>query len=145
MKLSTDAPEQHLAILCVAGFCVFVSVISAFTSGDEADQDVANQQASYLESGITKYDNPQLTWWEKLFCRGYQRSQGCGYRFMHPLKQKFEDLGIEVQEAPANKVNAVDYNGSLPTNRAFSGRIKVEHRHWEQPAWVKRNSTAQER
>lgn len=138
MKLNSEAPEQQLAILFIGGFCVLLSLLSMLGSGgdDAQTEEQETQLTSYVETGITKYKNPKLSWYERIFCRGYQRSASCSPRLVHPMRSKMEELGIEINDAPAGDPNAIDYNGSLPVNRAISGRIRMENRPWEQPAWM---------
>jgi hypothetical protein len=125
-KLNTDAPGQHVAILVFAGALVFLSVVEAIKSDSESDMPRLDQKRPYAESGETLYQNPQLTWYERHFCRGYQRSTACSYRLLHPFKEVLDENGINVKEAPPAHNSVVFYKGPLPSNRAFSGHISME-------------------
>ena len=127
MKLNTDAPEQHMAIIGIAGVFMALSLISSFKSKpvDNGIDTVAQQQVA--EGPL--YSNPNMTWYERAFCRGFQRASFCSYRFLHPMNEVIKEKGFEMEEAPAKNPGAVDYRGSLPVNRAISGRIKLEDRY----------------
>src|SRR5262245_40578430 len=97
MKLSEDAPGQHIAIMVVAGVFIFFSVISTLTAPDRTGgigEEVV--QGTYAETGEVRYGNPQMTWYERLFCRGFQRSSACSYRLLHPLKDSLEEQGVNI-------------------------------------------------
>ncbi|MCB0325022.1 MAG: hypothetical protein KDD69_15670 [Bdellovibrionales bacterium] len=124
MKLNEQAPEQHLAILVVAGIFVFLSIVEHFKA-DSPQAAGAERSGTYAETGETMYANPQMTWYERYLCRGYQRSSFCSYRLLHPFKDMFEDSGIKVKEAPPSK-NVIDYRGPLPANRAFRSKMLLK-------------------
>lgn len=123
-KLNTDAPGQHMAILVIAFVFIWLSAIEAIKAPSESDAERGIKRP-YAESGLTLYSNPQMTWYERMFCRGYQRTTACSFRLLHPFKEVFDDYGIVVKEEPPKK-NVIDYRGPLPTNRALSSRILLK-------------------
>ena len=122
-KLSEDAPGQHVAILGVAGIFIFLSLVESFKS-DKPSLDTL--KGSYSESGQTIYSNPNMTWWEKALCRGYQRSGYCSYKTMHPFRQVWEQNGIVVSERPPLKTSPIRYRGPIQGNRSLNGKMKLD-------------------
>lgn len=127
MKISTDAPEQHIAILVIAGLFMFLSLLSSLKS-NPVDNGINEEQQQQMAAG-PKYANPELTWYERAFCLGFQRSSFCSYRFLHPLNEVIKEKGIIMEEAPAKAPGAIDYRGKLPANRAFSRRMVLDKRY----------------
>lgn len=125
MKLNDQAPEQHLAILVLAGIFVFLSLVEQFKAPSEETIDV-RRSSDFAQTGRTLYDNPELAWYERYLCRGYQRSSFCSYRLLHPFKDVFEQNGIHVKEGPPAHDNVVDYRGPLPANRAFRSKLLLQ-------------------
>lgn len=125
MKLNDQAPEQHMAILVIAGIFVFLSVVDHIKASPTDEEGKKVRTGTYAETGETMYDNPQLSWYERYLCRGYQRSSFCSYRMLHPFKDVFDAHGIKVKESPPEK-NVVDYRGPLPKNRAFQSKILLK-------------------
>ena len=125
MKLNEQAPEQHMAILAVAGIFIFLSIVEQFKSSPAEEAARVRAKGAYAQTGETLYANPQMTWYERLLCRGYQRSSFCSYRMLHPFKDVFEEHGIRVKESPPKK-NVIDYRGPLPKNRAFRSKMLLK-------------------
>jgi len=122
-KLNADAPGQHTAILVLAFVAIWVSVLDAVKNPRD-DPSRQGPKAPYAVSGQTIYDNPNMTWYEKYFCRGYQRASFCSYRLLHPFKEVFDDHGIKVKESPPKK-NVIHYRGPLPKNRSLRSKIML--------------------
>lgn len=101
-KLNTDAPGQHMVILAMAGVFIFLSVVEAIKSPDQEESELINK-GSLLETGETRYRNPELTWYERYFCRGYQRSLFCSWKVLHPLTPVFEKHGVFIEARPPKK------------------------------------------
>lgn len=125
MKLNSDAPEQHMAILVVAGVCMFLSLISSLKS-KPIDNGISDPALAMPAGPL--YKNPEMKWYERAFCRGFQRSSFCSYRFLHPMNPVIEEMGIVMEEAPPENSGAIDFSGSLPVNRAINGRIRLTER-----------------
>lgn len=126
MKLNEQAPEQHMAILVVAGIFVFLSLVEQFKSSPAQDELGKNiRKGPYAQTGQTLYNNPELSWYEKYLCRGYQRSSFCSDRLQHPFNELFKANGITVKAEPSEKV--VDYRGPLPSNKAISSKILLQN------------------
>jgi len=89
LKLSDDAPEQHVAILAVGGVMILISLISMFGGSSKRQCRRAAENVHILESGETLHKNPQMKWYEKIPLPGYQRSLFCSSRFLHPLVEEY--------------------------------------------------------
>lgn len=123
-KLSEDAPGQHVAILCVAGVFIFLSLVESYKKDKGPSLDTL--KGSYSETGQTLYNNPQMSWWEKALCRGYQRSGYCSYKTLHPFMDVWSENGIRVAERPPAKTSPVRYRGPIQGNRSLSGKTKLD-------------------
>ena len=123
LKLSDDAPEQHVAILAVGGVMILISLISMF-GGSSKGNVVEQQKRAYLESGETLHKNPQMKWYEKYLCRGYQRSLFCSSRFLHPL---VEEYGLQVRDQPPKQEGVIRYRGPVPHGSLFSDKIVLDN------------------
>lgn len=122
LKLNSDAPGQHIAILVLAGVAIFLSVVESIKSPSSPEEVVRAPKGSYAETGETLYTNPQMSWWEKLMCRGYQRSTNCSYRLLHPI---IEQRGLDITVPPPKHDNVIKYRGPLPVNRALHRHIAI--------------------
>jgi hypothetical protein len=109
MKLNSDAPAQHKALLAVAGVLIFLSLVDVVKGGSDKSNATSNQVV--LARG-SKYQNPTLSWYDRIFCRGYQRSLSCGYNFYHPLRDELESQGKRIKEKKAPD-GVVLYRGRL--------------------------------
>ena len=116
-ELSKDTPQQHLLILVFAGAFIFLSIVEAIKAPTD-DLMIKGPR----DEGETLYQNPHMTWYERLLCRGYQRSSFCSYRLLHPFKAVFEENGIRIEERPA-KTGVIRYRGPLPGHKTFGGKI----------------------
>jgi hypothetical protein len=139
MKLNTEAPEQHMLILVLAGVFMFLSLISSLKS-KTVDRGISDPSQAMPAGPL--YRNPQMTWYERAFCRGFQRSSFCSYRFLHPMTPKIEEMGIVMEEAPAVNPGAVDFKGSLPSNRAFNNRMSITERNYASPRILEADPSA---
>ena len=108
-KLNEDAPGQHKALLAVAGVMIFLSMVDAIKGED--DPSVKNQQVAVSRRG-PRHQNPSLSWYERVFCRGYQRSLNCSFSFYHPLRAELEAEGKRIREKDAPN-GVVLYRGRL--------------------------------
>lgn len=122
-KLSEEAPGQQIAILGVAGIFIFLSVVESFKTDRGPSLDTL--KGSYSQTGATIYSNPQMSWWEKALCRGYQRSGFCSYRTLHPFRAVWQENGIKVAEKPPIKTSPVRYRGPLQGNRGLNGKLTL--------------------
>lgn len=105
---------QQMAILVLAGLFVALSLIQWIRGPASRRQQVDEKpKGSYLETGQTIYQNPQLAWYERYFCRGYQRSDFCSFRLLHPFKDLLESNGIEVKEEPPSRGMKVNEDYTL--------------------------------
>lgn len=122
-KLPDNLSGQQVGILVIGGILVFMSLIQALTSSTRRP---GGEQQTVVEhqAGEPRYQNPKMTWFEKYFCRGYQRSGRCNFRLLHPFRDVFEEMGVEVEEGPAPQTAVIDYSGPLPHKR-FGGRADV--------------------
>ena len=109
-KLNTDQPGQHMAILALSGVFIFLSFISWLKTPAKFERQQTQPKGLYSETGETLYQNPHLAWYERFFCRGYQRAGFCSYRLLHPFKSVFDSAGIEIQEGPPEKNPKSDYD-----------------------------------
>lgn len=122
-KLSEDAPGQHVAILGVAGIFIFLSLVESFKQDKGPSLDTL--KGSYSQTGETIYNNPQMSWWERALCRGYQRSGFCSYKTLHPFREVWEQNGIKVAERAPIKTSPVRYRGPIQGNRSLSGKTTL--------------------
>lgn len=120
MKLNEDMPAQHLALVAVAGVMIFLSVIDAM----KGPSDPATKKVENASPDGSHYRNPRLSLWQKVFCRGYQRSMNCGFSFYHPMRREMEAQGKRIIEKAAPD-GVVVYRGHLKGEKdALSGRIE---------------------
>lgn len=117
IKVNADAPGQHTAILALSGIFIFLSFVE-WIKAPSKDVLVEGPRMA----GETIYENPNMHWYEKYLCRGYQRASFCSYRMLHPFKSVLDDNGIRVEERPPEK-NVIRYRGPLPSNRSLSNKI----------------------
>jgi len=125
-KLSEEMPGQHMAILAVAGAFIFLSLVEQFKAPGEDRPEMPTIKGSYALTGETLYRNPQLSWYERLLCRGYQRSGFCSYKTLHPFRDVWEANGIRIRESRPKTKGAVRYRGRLGGNRAIHGQMKLD-------------------
>ncbi len=124
-KLSEEAPAQHLALLAVVGVIVFLSIVDAIKGPSVSIE----PEERVLRPGESRYANPEMNWYERIFCRGYQRSFKylCSYRLLHPLKSQFEAENKMIREAPPPSDSVVLYRGHLRGQKSgFGGRIQLD-------------------
>ena len=133
MKLSDTAPEQHKAILVLAGVFIFINVLDVVKASwreEGADgkpiqrvTQIIDEQTGTVVVKDTKYQNPEMSWWDRLMCRGYQRSSKCNLKLLHPKTSDADDYGIEVPRGAPKNDHVVYFKGSLNKNTALSGNI----------------------
>ncbi len=121
MKLGKDASVQQLGVVAVAGVMIFLSVIDAI----KGPSDSSDKKVKVVARDGSKYLNPRLSWYEKVFCRGYQRSLNCGFNFYHPLRGKLEAQGKRIVEKEAPN-GVVVYRGYLKGDRDDEGKIEFD-------------------
>ncbi|HMO17829.1 MAG TPA: hypothetical protein PKA63_06955 [Oligoflexia bacterium] len=123
-KLSEEAPTQHLMLLAVAGVFIFLSLVDAIRS---PKRELASNQ-DMLMPGQSRYHNPEMSWYEKLFCRGYQRSFfSCNYRLLHPLREQFVSENKRIVEAPPPSDSVVLYRGHLKGQKSgIGGKVQLD-------------------
>ena len=132
MKLNDANPQQHLAIICLAGVFLFLNMMPLFKSkGDDKaegpQQKYANSfdpMSGQLVARETKFQNPKIGWWESLFCRGYKRSSFCSFKLLHPFGEESEELGVDLPEGEPEKDHVVYFRGSLG-NSMSDGKIQA--------------------
>ena len=130
-KLNEDAPSQHMAILVFAGIMIFFSIVGSIKNafrGKEEPQ--AAPQGTFQETGIPRYKNPELSWYEKIFCRGYQRAGFCSYRLLHPFASLLAENNVKLPEEPPEHTGVIDYRGPLPSQK-LSGRTTITTSTWK--------------
>ena len=118
-------PGQHMAILAIAGAFIFLSVVEAVKAPDDKGPQLPTLKGSYALTGETLYENPQLSWYERLLCRGYQRSGFCSYKTLHPFRDVWDANGIRIRESKPKTKGAVRYRGRLGGNRAMHGSMRL--------------------
>lgn len=122
-KLNQEAPTQHLALLAVVGVIVFLSIVDA-VKGPSIQ---IEPEERVLRPGESRYENPQMSWYEKLFCRGYQRSFMCSFRLLHPLKSQFEAENKTIREAPPPSDGVVLYRGHVRGQKGYlGGKVQLD-------------------
>ena len=102
-----------------------MSLVDSLKSSDSKTIAGDTPQGSYQETGITRYNNPQMSWYERWFCRGYQRSGFCSYKTLHPFREVWDANGIRVREAKPKRKGAIRYRGRLGGNRALHGKMTL--------------------
>ena len=122
LKLNEEAPTQHKLLLGAVAVIIFLSIVDAFKSPSIHDDTVLE-----LKPGESRYVNPELSWYEKIFCSGYQRSLKCQNRFLHPMRAEFEAEGKVIKEGPPRSDGVVLYRGHLKGDkRGLGGRIQLD-------------------
>ena len=124
-KLSEEMPGQHVAILVVAGAFIFLSLVEHFKAPGEKGPTLDQVKGPYALTGETIYRNPQLAWYERLLCRGYQRSGFCSHKTLHPFRDVWEANGIRVRESRPERKGAIRYRGRLGGNRAIHEKMTL--------------------
>ncbi len=134
MKLNDASPQQHLAILVLAGVFIFINTIDMFKGKARQEEKTNGPAPRFAEtlddtgeviSRQTKFQNPKLSWYERIFCRGYQRSGSCSFRFLHPFATESEAIAQGIPEGAPKNDHVVNYRGDLGKNTAFSRNIEA--------------------
>lgn len=133
-KFLKEASPQQLGIFVLAPVFIFINALDYFKSREREDI-LSGRQERFTESvdaatgqvssTKTKYENPHLTWYERLLCRGYQRSSSCSLKLRHPKTEEAEDLGIAIPEGAPAENHVVYFRGALNKNTAFSRNIEA--------------------
>jgi len=119
-KLSEKFTGQHIALFVAAGSVILLNVIDTLKAPRSGEQ---NQVTSASGS---KYSNPTLTWYQKIFCRGYQTSLNCGFPFLHPMKDELESEGKRIREGAAPD-GVIVYRGRLKGSKdPFKGKLEFD-------------------
>lgn len=131
-KLNTDMPTQHLFILAIGGAIFFLNIISYFKVSSKEEKEspetkiyttTVDEMTGEVSNVETRYENPHLSWYQRIFCRGFQRSSFCSLKTIHPLEDEMISQGIKVPEGEAEKRGPVYFKGSLNKNSAFSNSL----------------------
>lgn len=133
LKLATELTPQHKFIMVIGGAIFALNIISYLKapSPEEIQGNVKIFTSSYDEmtgetSNIeTRYENPKLTWYQAIFCRGFQRSSFCSLKTMHPLEDEMISQGIQVPEGEAEQKGVIYFKGSISKNSAFSSSLQA--------------------
>ena len=130
-KLNEDAPTQHVAILVIAAVAIFMSTLDSIKNALHDDTSPQPMKQEVNESGtLMRFKNPEMTWYEKIFCRGYQRSDFCTYRLIHPFASIADESDVKVKEGPAEKTGVIGYRGRLPAP-GMSGKSVIDEGTWK--------------
>ena len=130
MKLNDANPQQHLMIVIFGGACIFLNLITAFKA-DKGEDEISDQprmaQQVDLSTGAvtmreTRFNNPKLSWYESIFCRGIQRSSSCSYKMLHPFAT--DDPDFVVPDGEPEKDHVVYYRGNIGKNTALSRTVE---------------------
>lgn len=105
-KLSEKFTGQHIALFAAAGSVILLNLIDSMKGPSSA----ADTRA--VSTTGSKYSNPSLSWYQKIFCRGYQTSINCGFPFLHPMREEMESEGKRIREGAAPD-GVVVYRGYL--------------------------------
>jgi hypothetical protein len=134
MKLNDANPTQHLAIVILAGVFIFLNVVEGWkASSKKAAKEAGQEQivTTMVDSATgaqitrpTRFHNPQLSWYETIFCKGLQRSSNCSFRLLHPFAVESEELGLDVPDGEPKQDHVVYYRGSINKNMALSDSIE---------------------
>ncbi|MFN8391901.1 MAG: hypothetical protein U0136_16550 [Bdellovibrionota bacterium] len=134
MKLNDANPTQHLAIIILGGLFIFLNIVESWKySKSHPGKDSSSQTQIVTtmvdETGTvvqkpTKYQNPKLSWYEAIFCRGLQRSSNCSYKLLHPFAEEGESLGVAIPNGEPKNEKVLYYRGSINKNTAFSSNIE---------------------
>jgi hypothetical protein len=120
-KLSEKFTGQHMALFAAAGSVILLNIIDSLKGPTNPDD-----QLKAVSSNGSKYSNPSMSWYQKIFCRGYQRSLNCGFQFLHPMKDSLEEDGKVIREG-APKDGVVVYRGHLKGSKdPFHGKIQFD-------------------
>lgn len=135
-KLNDDNPGEHKAILIGGGLMLLLSMFQMFTGGGDSKSDKTKEKVQNVSQNIdeasgqisyqkTYWQNPKMTWWETIFCRGYQRSAGCSYNFKHPRRTDLEALGKKINDAPPSRDHIIGYVGPMEKTSSFSSSFDI--------------------
>lgn len=132
MKLSEEAPTQHLAIVVVALLFIFLNSLDAFKASQrnavengplQNFTEHLDEMTGEVRAQKTIWQNPKLGFVERFLCRGNQRSSFCSYKMLVPNEEEYADLNIP-DRAP-KKDHVVNYHGSMGKNTVFSSRLEA--------------------
>lgn len=102
-KLEGSDSIQKMILFAGGGIFAALNLFCSF-GPPEADQ-APRVRIEDLQPGHTFWTNPELTWYERIFCRGYQHSDGCSYRWLHPIVEAEKNKGwIPPEGPPPSKV-----------------------------------------
>ncbi len=149
LKLATDLTPQHIFIMTIGGAIFALNMIMYFKASSrekEAQGETKVYTSSYDEmtgetnNVETRYENPKLTWYQSLFCRGFQRSTEsffgkhvCSLKTLHPLEDEMISQGIEVPEGEAEQKGAIYFKGNIKKNSSFSSLLKAPEEETVEP------------
>ncbi len=131
MKLNDASPQQHLMVIVGAGACIFLNVITYIKADKGEAAAMSNQPrvtasvdmaTGAITTRETRYNNPKLSWFDSLFCRGMERSKSCSYRLLHPFVN--DDPDFVSDDAPPKQNHVVYYRGNIGKNSSLSGTIE---------------------
>ena len=110
-----------MALFAAAGSVILLNIIDTLKGPKNP-----GEQLKMVSSNGSKYSNPSMSWYQKIFCRGYQRSLNCGFQFLHPMKESLEEEGETIKEAAAAD-GVVVYRGYLKGSKdPFKGKIEFD-------------------
>lgn len=131
-NLTKDLSPQHMFIMVIGGGIFALNIISYFkASKKEEEVNMKIYTSSYDEmtgetSNVeTRYENPKLSWYQAIFCKGFQRSSICSLKTMHPLEDEMISQGIEVPEGEAEQKGVIYFKGTINKNSSFSSLLKT--------------------
>ncbi len=120
-KLSEKFTAQHMALFALAGSMILLNLIDSIKSSNRSTD---NTQEVALDG--SHYRNPKLSWYQKIFCRGYKTSLNCGFPFLHPKRAEFEAEGKIIREGAARD-GVIVYRGRLNgTKDPFRHKIEFD-------------------
>ncbi len=124
LKLSEEAPEQHMAVLGIAAVMIIVALVTSLGRSSSKPGVAAPTESAQPGAIRSKYRNPELSWYERLFCRGYQVSSLlCRPRFLHPMVEEF---GLDIEDGQAKTAGVIRYRGPISRNRV-DGKVVLDN------------------
>lgn len=119
-KLSEKFSGQHIALFVVAGSVIMLNLIDSFKAPK------SGEEKQMVSSTGSKYNNPTMSWYQRIFCRGYKTSLICGSPFLHPMREEMESEGKRIKEGAAPD-GVIVYRGFLKGAKdPFRGKLEFD-------------------
>jgi len=84
VESSDSNKTQKLTIMIVGSICIAGNLLLTYFNSADGPKLPAEIPQFSTDGQATYWQNPNLSWYQKLFCRGFQSSSICSHAFIHP-------------------------------------------------------------